>query len=255
MRVGRLTVLWVLVRTAVDTLRITVATLYSVRKGTHRREDADRRLRWWANRLLDYAGVRRTVFNPHAIAIEPGRPMIVMCNHASLYDIPLTFVAFAGSIRMLTKQELFNIPIWGKGMEAAEFIAIDRSDHERALHNLELAKQKMSTGICLWVAPEGTRSQDGTLGAFKKGAFMLALQTGALIVPIGIRGAHAVLPTGTFSFEKGRDVEIHVGRVIDAGEYSIDTREQLMRRVRAEIIELADLGTGAAQSRDAALSA
>jgi 1-acyl-sn-glycerol-3-phosphate acyltransferase len=243
-RTGKLTVLYVLARTAIDTLRITVGTLVDVRLGRHRRESADLRLQWWSKRLLDYAGIRHTVENPHGISIEPGRPMIVMCNHASLYDIPLTFVSLKGSIRMLTKRELFSVPLWGRGMRAAEFIAIDRKDHERALRDLELAREKMSTGLCLWVAPEGTRSQDGSLREFKKGGFMLALQTGALIVPIGIRGSHAALSTGWFSLERGHDVAVHIGKPIDAQEYSSDSRDELMARVRAAIAELSAVPLG-----------
>ena len=252
MRAGKLTVIYVLARTAIDTLRITIATIVDVRSGRYRREFVDARLRWWSTRLLNPAGITRTVENPHDVSIEPGRPMIVMCNHSSLYDIPLTFVALEGGIRMLTKRELFKIPLWGAGMQAAEFIAIDRSNHDRALRDLELAREKMSTGICLWVAPEGTRSSDGSLGEFKKGGFMLALQTGALIVPVGIRGAHAVLPAGTFSLEQGHDIEVHIGRPIDASEYTIETREQLVDRVRGEIVRLAQLDTDADKALHAA---
>jgi 1-acyl-sn-glycerol-3-phosphate acyltransferase len=245
LRAGKLTVLYVLARTVIDTLRITIATIVDTRSGRYRREFGDARLRWWSTRLLDHAGITRRVENPHNVSIEPGRPMIVMCNHSSLYDIPLTFVALEGSIRMLTKRELFKIPLWGAGMRVAEFIAIDRSDHDRALRDLELAREKMSTGICLWIAPEGTRSSDGSLGEFKKGGFMLALQTGALIVPVGIRGAHAVLPAGTFSLEQGHDIEVHIGLPIDASEYTIDTRGELVERVRVEIARLAQLNTDA----------
>jgi len=238
-RASKLTVLYVLARTVIDTLRISVATIVDVRRGRYRREVGDARLRWWSNRLLDYAGIKRKVSNPHGVAIESGRPMIVMCNHASLYDIPLTFVALEGSIRMLTKRELFDIPVWGKGMQVAEFIAIDRKNHERAMRDLALAREKMSTGICLWVAPEGTRSQDGSLGEFKKGGFMVALQTAALIIPVGIRGAHAALPKGTFSLERGHEVEVRIGEPIDAADYTVETRDRLMSRVRAAIVELA----------------
>lgn len=240
MRASKATVLYVLARTALDTLRITVGTLVDARLGRHRRESADQRLQWWSKRLLGYAGIRYTVENPHRISIEPGRPMIVMCNHTSLYDIPLTFVSLDGSIRMLTKRELFSVPVWGRGMRAAEFIAINRKDHEQALRDLELAREKMSTGICLWVAPEGTRSEDGRLGEFKKGGFMLALQTGALIVPVGIRGAHAALPAGSFSLERGHDVGVHIGKPIDAEEYTSASRDELMARVRAAIAELSE---------------
>ena len=115
MKVGRLRSGLIVVRSAYATLRITVATLYDVYRGSYRRELVDGRLHWWAQRLLDLVALRCTVVNPAAITLAPGRPTVIMCNHASLYDIPLIFVALPGSIRMLTKTELFRVPIWGRG--------------------------------------------------------------------------------------------------------------------------------------------
>jgi 1-acyl-sn-glycerol-3-phosphate acyltransferase len=72
-----------------------------------------------------------------------------MSNHRSHYDIPLIFLSLPGSIRMLTKKELFNIPIWGRGLRAAEFLSIDRRDHAQAMKDMEYAKERMQSGIVL----------------------------------------------------------------------------------------------------------
>jgi 1-acyl-sn-glycerol-3-phosphate acyltransferase len=237
----RITSAWVLLRSVAVTLRITLVTLWEVQRGTYRRARGDERLRWWSNRLLDFAGMHYSVVNPHAVAIEPGRPTILMSNHSSLYDIPLVFLAIDGSIRMLTKKELFRVPIWGRGMQVAEFISIDRHDHGRALADLERAKEKMESGIAVWIAPEGTRSRTGELRAFKKGGFMLALQTGATIIPIGIRGAREALPPGTFSLHPGTRAEVHIGAPIEASRYGEQMRDRLMADLRREIAQLADL--------------
>ena len=101
------------------------------------RERADRRLRWWSKRLLDMAEVHTEVRNPHGVDLPAGRPVIIMSNHASLYDIPIIFVSLPGSIRMLTKKELFRVPIWGRGMRAGEFISIDRHDRVQAMRDLD----------------------------------------------------------------------------------------------------------------------
>jgi 1-acyl-sn-glycerol-3-phosphate acyltransferase len=162
-----------------------------------------------------------------------------MSNHQSLYDIPLIFVALPGSIRMLTKRELFSVPIWGRGLEAGEFVSIDRRNRKQALRDLAEARRKMEDGIVLWVAPEGTRTRDGYLGPFKKGGFMLALETGARIVPIGIRGAADVLVPKSFHARVGCTAEVRIGEPIDAAAYSVDSREELMREVQARICELA----------------
>jgi len=152
-----------------------------------------------------------------------------MVNHRSHYDIPLSFVSLPGSIRMLTKNELFKIPIWGKGMKAAEFISIDRKNLEQALKDLDEARRLMLSGIVLWVAPEGSRSRTGKLGEFKKGGFMLALQTGAIIIPVGIKGSETILPPDSLDFYLNRKVDITIGEPLDAALYNVDQRDALMQ--------------------------
>lgn len=239
---GRLGCLVVLIRSVAVTLTITFGTLWDAYRGRASRVAGDRRLRWWSNRLLDLARMQCSVVNSEGSEIPRGRPVVLMSNHGSLYDIPLVFVALPGTIRMLTKKELFSVPVWGRGMAVGEFVAIDRKNHAQALRDLEFARKKMEGGIALWVAPEGTRSRDGTLGTFKKGGFMLALQTGAVIVPIGIRGAREALPPKTFlGLRYGVHATVHIGRPIDPSEYGEARRDELMSDVRNRIKKLAGM--------------
>lgn len=239
MKASRFHALTILLRTVSATLRISVATLYDSYRGKSRRDDGDRRLRWWSHRLLDLARIRCEVVGDASVALPRGKPVIIMSNHSSLYDIPLLFVALPGSMRMLTKKELFHVPVWGRGMAAGEFVSIDRHDHQQALRDLDAAREKMVSGISLWIAPEGTRSRDGVLGEFKKGGFVLAIQTGALVVPVGIRGARTILPPKTF-FDVRLDqcAEVHVGEPIDASTFTMEQRDELLSSVRERIVEL-----------------
>jgi 1-acyl-sn-glycerol-3-phosphate acyltransferase len=240
-RAGFVQTLAIIARSIAVTLAITIPTVIEVARGRYRREDGDRRLRWWSSELLRFVGLRCRVVNPAGVEIPHGRPVILMSNHSSLYDIPLIFTALPGSIRMLTKKELFRVPIWGRGLAAGEFISIDRKNRDQAIRDLAAARDKMSSGIVLWVAPEGTRTRDGRLGEFKKGGFMLALETGATIVPIGIRGANDVLPAKTLRFELDREAEVRVGMPIEASDYTIERRGELMQRVAEAIRELAEI--------------
>jgi 1-acyl-sn-glycerol-3-phosphate acyltransferase len=224
--------------TVTCTLSICFRVFYLRLTRTYNREYADGVLRWWSGVLLRAVGASWVVSNPYGVTIKPGRPHIIMTNHLSYYDIPLSFVSLPGSIRMLTKKELFNIPIWGKGMKAAEFISIDRHNLKQALKDLDEARKIMQSGIVLWVAPEGTRSRSGKLGDFKKGGFMLALQTGAVIIPVGIKGSDAILPPDTFDFVLGREIEVNIGEPIDTSLYNSEQRDELMRVVRQSIEEL-----------------
>ena len=238
MRAGWFRTVAIILRSVAVTLAITIPTVLEVYRGTYQRADGDRRLRWWSEKLLSFVDLRVAVVHPENADVPPGRPVMLMSNHSSLYDIPLIFTALPGSIRMLTKKELFSVPIWGRGLAAGEFVSIDRSDLDRAIQDLAAAREKMVDGIVLWVAPEGTRSRNGKIGSFKKGGFMLALETGATIVPIGIRGARDVLPAKTLRFELGRTAEVHVGEPIDASTYRGD-RASLMVEIDRRIRELA----------------
>ncbi len=239
---GRAHSIGILLRTVSATLRITIATLADAYRNRFTREIADRRLRWWSRRLLDLFVARCRLIGDASAANPNGRPLVIMSNHSSLYDIPLIFVALPGSIRMLTKKELFSVPIWGRGLAAGEFVSIDRSDHAQALRDLDKAKEKMASGISLWVAPEGTRSRDGKLGDFKKGGFVLAIQTGARILPVGIRGSRDILPPKTFfQADLGRTAEVYVGEPIDAATFTMDRRDEMIALVLERINHLAGL--------------
>ena len=193
----------------------------------------------WINRLLELVDVRCTVMNPHNVMPEAGKATIIMCNHSSLYDIPLSYRVFPQhSMRMLAKKELSRIPVLGKGMEAAEFPFIDRKNRHQAIRDLEAVRTLMESGIVVWIAPEGTRSPDGRLGAFKKGAFITAIEAGATIIPIGIRGANHILPARTLQFNMGETAEVHVGTPIDASQYAAADRDALVERVRTEMLRL-----------------
>jgi len=221
------------------TLRITLIVLYKVNvRGGYPRWYGDKWLRWWAARLVEAVRIRYTVIDPLHTRIEPGKRYIVMCNHRSHYDIPLSVLAIPGSVRMLTKKELFKVPLWGKGMAAGEFISIDRSDFEQARRDLAAARAKMEDGIVLWIAPEGTRSRTGRLGPVKKGGFVMAVESGATIIPMGIRGSENVLPPKTLDFVLDQEVTIQLGAPIEASRYTLENKEDLMEEVRLAIARL-----------------
>ncbi len=176
-----------------------------------------------------------TVHNPHHFTFKKGVRYIIMSNHSSLYDIPVILRAIDTSVRMIAKKELFRVPIWGRAMNTAAFIEIDRGHSAKAIAALDLAKKKMSEGIAPWIAPEGTRSQDGRVGPFKKGGFMLGLQTDATILPVNITGTFDVLPKKTLLFTKGVDVTVTIGKPVDASQYNKDSRDEFMALVRSGI--------------------
>jgi 1-acyl-sn-glycerol-3-phosphate acyltransferase len=201
------------------------------------RASVDAWMQSWARKIIHAVRLHYTVCNPSQVNFNQPRNYIIMSNHSSHYDIPIIVLSVPGSVRMLTKQELLRIPIWGLSLTRAEFVYIDRHNREQAIRDLDNAKEKLISGIRLWIAPEGTRSRTGTMQTFKKGGFMLAIQTGAIIVPVGIRGANRVLPAKTWQFHLNQRVEVTIGEPVDASQYTIDDRNKLMQVVEHRIRE------------------
>jgi 1-acyl-sn-glycerol-3-phosphate acyltransferase len=239
MRANVLQKLRIMMVTVYATLRITLIVLYRVNmRGGYPRWYGDKWLKWWADKLIGAVKINHTVFDPHGLNIEPGKRYIIMSNHRSHYDIPLMTLCIPGSIRMLTKKEFFKVPLWGRGLKAGEFISIDRSDLEQAKKDLAEARAKMESGIVLWISPEGTRSRTGRLGPFKKGGFIMAIESGATIIPVGIQGTEKVLRPKTTQVFLDQDVKIEIGLPIEASGYTIDQKEALMDDVQRSIARL-----------------
>ncbi|HBI22472.1 MAG TPA: 1-acyl-sn-glycerol-3-phosphate acyltransferase, partial [Legionella sp.] len=195
----------------------------------------------WLKRVLKLVGIQVQVFNPYKVKTQIGQPTIIMCNHSSLYDIPLSLAAFpSNSLRMLAKKEMSRIPFMGRAMVAAEFPFIDRKNRHQAIKDLAFVQKLLESGIVMWIAPEGTRSKDGRIAPFKKGAFITAIQAKALIIPIGIRGASAILPARTHQLNLNQTAEVHIGKPIDASPYTLDNKEALIEQVFQSIKQLVE---------------
>lgn len=239
MRANLLRKAWILTVSVYATLRITLIVLYRVNlRGGYPRWYGDKWLEWWAGKLVGAVRMRYEVNDPHDVRIEPGKRYIIMCNHRSQYDIPLMMLTMPGSVRMLTKKEFFRVPLWGRGLAAGEFISIDRDDLEQAKKDLAAARAKMESGIVIWIAPEGTRSRTGRLVEFKKGGFIMAIESGATIIPVGIQGTEKTLKPKTLDFYMDQEVTINVGAPIEASDYTLDRKEELLEVVRDSIARL-----------------
>lgn len=227
-----------------ETLAISAPTVFDGFTGRLSMQVCDERLERWSRRLLEQAGVELVVVGRENLAARPGETFVVMSNHRSLYDIPVLFRALPGRrLRMVTKSELFRVPVWGRAMRASGFIEVDRKDRERAIASLKAARATLDAGVDVWIAPEGTRSRTGALGPFKQGGFVLAIETERRILPVAIRGTERVLAADGALVSKGARVEVAIGTPIDAGEYGEQRRPELVAKVR-EVLE-GMLGAGA----------
>ena len=232
MKASKIRTLWIVFVSALYVADICGRSILKQLYGTTSRAWVDATIRGFTKRILKLVKVKCIVINPNHVEPQKGQPTIIMCNHSSLYDIPLSWFAFPNhSVRMLSKKELSNIPIMGKGMTAAEFPFIDRKNKRQAIQDLQAVRQLLASGIVMWIAPEGTRSKDGRLATFKKGSFITAIEAKATIIPIGIRGAYGILPARTHQFNLDQIAEIHVGQPIDASLFTLENKEELIQQV------------------------
>jgi len=139
---------------------------------------------------------------------------------------------------MLTKKELFKIPILSMALNKGDFVSIDRQNRQQSIKDLANARKKLEQGIMLWIAPEGTRSRDGELHPFKKGGFHLAIETNAIIVPIVIKGINDILPSKTYQLTINGEVDVYIGKEFDSSEFTTEERNQYMQAVHAEMKSL-----------------
>lgn len=190
--------------------RVTGTTLYDIARGNLERADIDDRTHWFGRRVVDLLNVDLVAHGGERIRADDS--YVYMSNHQSHLDIPILYATLPSrTIRMLGKKELFKIPLWGRGLEAAEFISVDRSNHARAVQSIERAKELLRDGVSIYLAPEGTRSRTGKIGPLKKGGFHLAIDTQTPIVPVAIRGTMDILPRGSRVMQTGKRVEVTIG--------------------------------------------
>lgn len=227
---------WIMIMSCVHMTATCGRAIWKALRGSITRQWCSDELQRWASRMLRLFKIHCTVINPHQVKPKPGKATILMCNHTSLLDIPLSLQAFPDyPVRMLAKKELSRIPIMGGGMVAAEFPFIDRGNRKQTLQDLIRVKSLLESGIVMWIAPEGTRSITGALQPFKQGGFITAIKTGATIIPIGIRGANHILPAHSFQFHLDQHAEVHVGNPIDASKYDLKDKALLIEQVHQAI--------------------
>ncbi len=169
--------------------------------------------------------------------LDPSKPYIFAANHQSQFDIFALQGYFGHDFRWLAKKELFTVPVFGKAMQFAGYISVDRTHSRQAVKSLDHAAQRIADGTSVVIFPEGTRSKDGTLQPFKSGAMILAIKSGVPLVPVAISGTHEILPKGKLLAKSGK-VMIQVGDPFETKGYGTKQKKELAGRLRQEIVKL-----------------
>src|SRR5215467_15408092 len=195
--------------------------------------------RGWARTILFFSGVPVRVL--HRERLTGSRGSIVVSNHESYADILVLLSSLPLPVRFLAKRGIFRVPVLGWSIRAAGFVPVDRGDRSRSFATVETALKRLGKGRSLVVFPEETRTRNGELSPFKKGAAMLASKTGFPILPVGIAGTRQVLPRGTWNAKRGR-VVLCVGEPL-AADPSTHARKEMTARMKDSVAALREEAT------------
>lgn len=195
--------------------------------------------------LMYWVGIKGVVFITRAVGLRvrvegreniPAGVCMFAANHTSNADAAAIVGAIPRRLAIFGRKTLFDIPIVGLAFRLAKFVPVDRGNREAALASVKQAIEYMNEGYSFLVYPEGTRSMDGRLQRFKKGAFVMAIEAGVPIVPVICSGAHLVMRKKSLVIHPGK-VTVRFAKPIDAASYTVDRRDELARRVHAAIAE------------------
>ena len=151
--------------------------------------------------------------------IKPGQSYVFVANHQSMFDVWLVYGWLPVIFKWLMKAELRKVPFVGTGCKAAGHIFVDRRNAKAAMESLKEVEKQLVNGVCTVIFPEGTRSLNGEVGRFKRGAFQIAWDLGLPVIPLSLDGCYEVLPKGK-PFVHRNPVHMHIGEPIDLKQYA-----------------------------------
>ena len=157
--------------------------------------------------------------------IPPGVCLFV-ANHTSALDAPAIVDAIPRRIAILLKESLFRWPIVGQAFRLAHFIPIQRTGRDSAIASLDKATVALRAGQSFLIYPEGTRSPNGRLQKFKKGAAVMAINAGVPIVPVACSGAYRLMKKSSLVIRPGK-ILVEFLEPIDTSAFSLETRDAL----------------------------
>jgi 1-acyl-sn-glycerol-3-phosphate acyltransferase len=192
--------------------------------------------RVWSKAILKLAGVSVRVEGADNLELDGA--VILVANHESWFDV----WALAGCLplysRFAAKKELARIPIFGRAWQVCGNVSIDRSDRASAIESMTQAGRLIKEeGRHMVFFAEGTRCSDGLLHPFKKGPFVMAIEGGVSIVPVGLVGSRAIMPKGSFRIRPGA-ISIRVGKPISVEGMRHSDRDRLRDTVRDAVVRL-----------------
>ena len=186
----------------------------------------------WGKTLSFIFNIKLIVKGKHNLQ---NRNYIFASNHASLIDIPLLLIAVNRYTVFIAKSELSKIHIFKSILDRAGFIFVDRKNNDSAvksMNNLMEDIKKIPRSVAIF--PEGTRTSDGNLLPFKKGAAIFAINTDIPVVPVAISGTYSWSKKKLFDISQSV-ISFEFGEPITTENYSFDDRDYLTEKIKTNI--------------------
>lgn len=166
--------------------------------------------------------------------VDKNQSYVVVSNHQSQFDILALYGWLGVDFKWVMKMELRRVPVLGIACEKLGHIYIDRSNTQAALNSINEAQKKITGGTSVLFFPEGSRSRDGKLKPFKKGAFRMALDLDVPVLPVTINHTRNILPSDTADLFPGKASMI-IHEPVSIKGYTDETLPELMEKVRSVI--------------------
>ena len=186
----------------------------------------------WGKTLSFIFNIKLVVKGKHNLQ---NRNYVFASNHASLIDIPLLLIAVNRYTVFIAKSELSKIPIFKSILDRAGFIFVDRKNNDSAvksMNNLMEDIKKIPRSVAIF--PEGTRTSDGNLLPFKKGAAIFAINTDIPVVPVAISGTYSWSKKKLFDISQSV-ISFEFGEPIITENYSFNDRDYLTEKIKTKI--------------------
>jgi 1-acyl-sn-glycerol-3-phosphate acyltransferase len=227
--------LWACLTTFVCGSCVLVLAALGVRGGIHARitQKWAAGLLWGSNSHVRVHGIER---------VDWTRPHVLVANHVASFEILAIAATVPASYHFVAKKELERIPFFGRAWKAAGHISIDRANRQKAVESLRLAAEIINRdGSIVIIFPEGTRSLDGELQPFKKGAFQLALEARVPIIPTIVTGSERILGGGSLRIRPGT-MDLYFGDPIPVDGHGEARIDDLISVVHGRMEEMLDAG-------------
>jgi 1-acyl-sn-glycerol-3-phosphate acyltransferase len=201
------------------------------------REKVNRIGRLWTGLWKLILGVKVRVVG--AANIADGGPYLFVSNHVSYLDVLALYDDFPLMPRFLAKKTLIWTPVFGIAFYTLDHVYIDRKDRRDNKRALAKLAQKVKEGKSIFIFPGGRRAEDGRIGEWKKGAFVLGAELQIPLVPVGIVGSQKLHGIGDIAPRPGL-IEIRIGRPMPTAGAGYEDRDRLLQQTRRAVEELLD---------------